>query len=140
MDKHELVEWLKAEHRQFQSLLEEIGPARMALPGVAAHWSVKDILAHMSGWHPIAAWPAAGRAARRTPAAAALACHLYKPTTRSTPGFMSVNRERPLSEILAETHQQMQQLLALLEALPDDVRIEDVHHQEKAFTIWSGFG
>ncbi len=138
MDKHELVDWLKAEYRQFQSLLDEIGTARMALPGVAAHWSVKDILAHLNGWHPTLLGPmqAALRGEPKPPPP--------WPATLQTDDEINAwiyesGRERPLSELLAETHQQIQQLLAILEALPDDVRIEDVHHQERVYhLVWLG--
>ncbi|MCA9955731.1 MAG: hypothetical protein KC434_13470, partial [Anaerolineales bacterium] len=49
------------------------------------------------------------------------------------------NRERPLPEILAETQQQMQQLLALVKALPEDVRIEPMHEQGQVYhLVWLG--
>lgn len=138
MDKHELSEWLKAEYRQFQALLDQIGPARMTRPGVAAHWSMKDILAHLNGWHPTLIGPlqAALRGEPKPPPPWPAA---LKEDDEINAWIYERNRERPLSEILAETHHQIQQLLALLEALPDDVRIEDVHHQERVYhLVWLG--
>lgn len=134
MNKSELIEWLKEENRQWQALLEKIGPARMELPGVAAHWTMKDIVAHLSGWHatlvgpmqaalrgepkPLPPWPAA-----------------LEEDDEINAWIYESGRERPLSEILAESDQQFKQLIAILQALPDDVRIEDVHHGERVYHL-----
>ena len=50
MNKAELLAWLREEHRQWQALLDEIGPERLELPGVAGRWSMKDIVGHLNGW------------------------------------------------------------------------------------------
>ncbi len=138
MKKSDLLHWLQDAYRQWLALLEAIGPARMELPGVAAHWSMKDIVAHLNGWHPtlIGQMQAALRGEPKPPPP--------WPAQLQTEDEINAwiherNRERPLSEILAETHQQMQQLLAIIEALPDDVRIGIVHHEEKDFyLVWIG--
>ena len=50
MTKAELLKWLQDEYRQWEALLDQIGPARMDQPGVNGHWSMKDIAAHLTGW------------------------------------------------------------------------------------------
>src|SRR5688572_20087050 len=50
MKKAELLNGLREEYRQWEVLLDEIGPARMDQPGVAGDWSIKDIVAHLTGW------------------------------------------------------------------------------------------
>ncbi|MBK8904933.1 MAG: ClbS/DfsB family four-helix bundle protein [Anaerolineaceae bacterium] len=138
MDKRELIDWLKEEYSQFQALLDEIGPARMELPGVAAHWTTKDIVAHLSGWHPTLIGPMQAALHGEPKPPSPWPAHLQTDDEINA-WIYERNRERPLSEILAETHQQIQQLLAILEALPDDARIETVHHGGKDFyLVWIG--
>jgi hypothetical protein len=63
MQKSELVSWLQGENRQWEALLERIGPARMEQPGVNGDWFMKDLAAHLTGWNR---WLAARmQAARR---------------------------------------------------------------------------
>ena len=48
--KAQLVHDLRDEQAQFEALLGEIGEAHMIQHGVAGHWSIKDIVAHLTGW------------------------------------------------------------------------------------------
>lgn len=48
--KAQLLTELKEEQTQWEALLSEIGEARMTQPGVAGDWSIKDIVAHLTGW------------------------------------------------------------------------------------------
>lgn len=50
MNKTELLGGLQAEYQNWQALLDQIGPARMEQSGVAGGWSIKDIVAHITGW------------------------------------------------------------------------------------------
>ena len=52
MKKSELLNWLREEYQQWEALLDQIGPTRMDQPDVAGHWSIKDIVAHPTGWQP----------------------------------------------------------------------------------------
>ena len=51
MKKSELLNWLQAEYRQWETFLDQIGPTRMDQPGVNGDWSMKDIVAHLTGWN-----------------------------------------------------------------------------------------
>ncbi len=51
MNKSELLNWLQAEYQQWETFLDQIGMARMDQPGVNGEWSMKDIVAHLSGWN-----------------------------------------------------------------------------------------
>lgn len=48
--QEELLNGLQDEYRSWLALLDEIGPQRMDRPGVAGEWSIKDIIAHLTGW------------------------------------------------------------------------------------------
>lgn len=138
MNKSELLNWLKEENKQWEALLEKIGPARMALPGVAAHWSMKDIVAHLSGWHSTLIGPMQA-ALRGEPKPPPPWPATLEEDDEINAWIYESGRERPLSELLAESRQQFQQLVAILEALPDDVRIEVVHHEGKDYyLVWLG--
>ncbi len=47
MDKITLIQTLRAERKQWQTLLTHVSEERMVQPGVAGEWSVKDIIAHV---------------------------------------------------------------------------------------------
>ena len=51
MKKTELLIWLQEKYQQWETLLDQIGPARMDQPGVIGDWSLKDIVAHLTGWN-----------------------------------------------------------------------------------------
>ena len=49
MNKSELLHGVREEYRQWEALLNQIGETRMDQPGAAADWSIKDIVAHLTG-------------------------------------------------------------------------------------------
>jgi hypothetical protein len=123
MTKTELLNWLREQYRQWEAFLEQIGPARMDQRGVAGQWSMKDIIAHLTGWNrwlvarlqaaqrgerePLPPWPA------QLQAEDDINAWIYES-----------NRRRSVREVLDECQQVFHQLLAVIESLPDDVRIE----------------
>ena len=125
MNKTELVERLKARQQRWQGLLDEIGLARMDQAGVNGDWSMKDMVAHLTGWD---VWAVARlQAAQRGEPEPA------PPWPAQLTGDDAINawiyaayRDRSTPEVLAETQQLFEQLLAVVAALPDDVRIERV--------------
>ncbi len=127
MTKSELLDWLQTENRKWQALLEQIGPARMELPGVNGNWSMKDIVAHLTGWQPrliARMWAAQRGEPEPTPPWPA---HLQTDDEVNA-WIYQANRQRSLREVLDESNQQFQQLLQVIEELPDDVRIEPEWH------------
>jgi uncharacterized damage-inducible protein DinB len=122
MNKSRLLNWLRAERRQFEALLDDIGEARMEQPGVAGEWSVKDIVAHLTTWNrdillriraaqnnepdPPPPWPA----------------HLEGEDTINA-WIYEAHRDRPVRDVLAESRRDFQEYLAIIESLPDDIPI-----------------
>jgi hypothetical protein len=51
MNKTELIGELQKGYQKWQALLDQIGPVRMDQPGVNGDWSMKDIVAHLTGWN-----------------------------------------------------------------------------------------
>lgn len=138
MKKFELLNWLQEEYQGWKAFLDQIGEARMEQPGVNGEWSMKDIVAHLTGWQPrmTANLQAAGRGEPEPPPP--WPAHLEEDDDINAWIYES-NRERSLREVLDECHQVFQQLLAVIEGLPDDVRIEQVNHAGRIYhLVWLG--
>ncbi len=50
ISKTQLLAELNNENAYWQALLDDIGEANMTQPEVAGGWSIKDIVAHLTGW------------------------------------------------------------------------------------------
>ena len=127
MKKSELLNWLQEEYQQWEAFLDQIGPARMDQPGVTGHWSIKDIVAHLTGCQPrlIGRLQAAQRREPEPPPP--WPAHLQTEDEINAWIYES-NRGRSVREVLDESHQVFQQLLAVIEGLPDDAHIEPAYH------------
>jgi len=125
MKKSELLNWLQEEYQQWEAFLDQIGPTRMDQPGVAGSWSIKDIVAHLTGWNRklVADLQAAQRNEPKPPPP--WPAHLQSEDEINAWIYES-NQGRPVRELLDETHQVHQQLLTVIEGLPDNVRIETI--------------
>src|SRR5512140_718680 len=111
MNKSELINGLQAEYQQFEAFLDQIGPARMDIPGVAGHWSIKDIVAHLNFWRrrTVARFQAVQRSQPQPPPPWPGNLHT---DDEINAWIYATNRDRPVREILDESHQVFQQLLA----------------------------
>lgn len=120
--KDQLVSELKQENADWQALLDAIGEANMTQPEVAGGWSIKDIVAHMTEWR------------RRTVKRFEM---IRNPKVDLTPHwpkelqeeedvdkinawFYEANRDRPLADVLGDSREVIQQLIAAIDALSDD--------------------
>lgn len=138
MNKTELLSWLRAEHKRWEEFLDHIGPERMEVPGVNGDWSMKDMVAHITCYQP---WVTA-----RVQAAAHGAPEPPPPwsTELQTDDEVNAwiyefNRGRSVSEVLDDARQMFHQFFAVIENLPEDVRIEEVQHKGRMFyLVWLG--
>jgi hypothetical protein len=138
MNKSELVNWLQKEVREWEALLDQIGPMRMEQSGVNGDWSMKDVVAHLTGWNRglVARLQAAARGEPEPPPP--WPAHLQTDDEINAWIYESY-RGRSLREVLEETHQVFQQLLTAVEGLPEDVRIEQVHRPGRVYHfVWLG--
>jgi len=127
MKKSELLKWLQEEYQHWEVFLDQIGPERMDQGGVNGDWSMKDIVAHLTGWQPrlIAGLQAAQRGEPEPPPP--WPAHLQTEDEINAWIYES-NHGRSVREVLDETHHVFQQLLAVIEGLPDDILIEPAYH------------
>ena len=136
MKKSELLNWLQEEQQKWEALLDQIGPTRMEQPGVNGDWSMKDIVAHLTGWNRwlVARFQAAARSEPEPPPP--WPAHLQTEDEINAWIYES-NRGRSLREILEESSQVFQQLLNVVEGLPEDVRIDQVHQRDRVYhLVW----
>lgn len=133
MKKSDVLSWLQAENQKWEAFLNEIGPARMDQPGVVGDWSMKNIVAHLTGWNSrlVASLQAAlrGEPAPPPPWPADL-----KDDDSVNGWIYEANRGRSVREVLDETQQVYRQLLAVVESLPDDARFEWV--EPAYYLVW----
>jgi hypothetical protein len=127
MNKSEFLNGLREEYQQWEALLNQIGEARMDQSGVAADWSIKDIVAHLTGWRrrTVARLQAAQRGEAEPPP--------YWPAHLQTDDEINAwiyesNRGRSVREVLGDSDHVFQQLLAAIEGLPDEVLSDPARH------------
>lgn len=135
MKKSDLLAALQEKNRQWEALLGSIDQNRMEQPGANGDWSIKDLLAHLTGWNirllhhiqaalhaepePPPPWPA------QLQYEDAINAWIYE-----------TNRRRSLRDILDETRQVNQLIFALMESLPEDASVEWV--APYYYLVWIG--
>jgi hypothetical protein len=119
LSKTQLLDSMRHEQAAWEALLDEIGEAHMTQPEVAGGWSIKDIVAHLTGWRR--------RSVRRFQA-------LLKHESDFSPPWppelreddeinawiCESNRDRPLAEVLSDSREVFQQLVETLDAFSED--------------------
>jgi hypothetical protein len=123
ISKKQLLAEMQSEQAAWLALLDEIGEENMTQPEVAGGWSIKDIVAHITGWR------------RRTVLRFRAA---LDPTIDMTPPWPAelgeldedddvdeinawiykTNRDRPLADVLNDSREVFQQLVTEVSALP----------------------
>lgn len=119
INKPQLLAELHQENAYWQALLDEIGEANMTRPEVAGGWSIKDIVAHLTGWR------------RRT-------VRRFQAILNHEPDFLppwppelqeddeinawiyEANRDRPLADVLSDSREVFQQLVDVIDAFSED--------------------
>ena len=113
----ELLEQIRAEHELWNDLVAEVGAERMEQPGPMGDWTFKDMAAHLTGWRertidrleagpgadPPTPWPA----------------HLTG-DDEINDWIYAQNRDRPLSDVLADADRSYARLAAAVQALPEE--------------------
>ena len=122
ISKKQLLAEMQSEQAAWLALLDEIGEENMTQPEVAGGWSIKDIVAHLTGWR------------RRTVLRFRAA---LDPTVDMTPDYPAeldendevdeinawiykANQDRSLADVLSDSREVFQQLVAAIDALSDE--------------------
>ncbi len=122
ISKSQLMAEMHSKHAAWLALLDEIGEANMTQPEVAGGWSIKDIVAHITGWRR--------RTVLRFRAALDPTVDMTPPWPAELDGdddvdeinawIYKANRDRPLADVLNDSREVFQQLVAAIGALSDE--------------------
>jgi hypothetical protein len=119
LGKTQLLTELRTEQAAFEALLDEIGQAHMTQPEVAGGWSIKDIVAHLTGWRR--------RLVRRLQALLNHAPDFsppWPPELREddeiNAWIYQANRDRPLADVLSDSREVFQQLVETLDTFSEE--------------------
>jgi uncharacterized protein (TIGR03083 family) len=117
MTKAELLDDLRAARAEWDELAARVGEARMAEAGAAGYWSVRDVIAHLTA---VDRWFVnALEANSRGEPPPNMDEQMMELDERNRRHFEQ-NRHRPLHEVLAESRQVFEQLLELVQQLPEE--------------------
>jgi hypothetical protein len=140
MTKAKLIEDLHDENQQWEALLAAIGEARMDQPIAPGQWPIKDIVAHLAGWRrrtvgrlraaargepePSTPWPAHLQTDEEISAwlhAASRDLPVSQQTDDEINAWLyAASRDLPVSEVLRNSRQVFADLVAAVEALPEE--------------------
>jgi uncharacterized protein (TIGR03083 family) len=120
MNKTEWLDTLQAERAQWNALLAQVDEARMTQPGAVGEWSVKDVIAHVTWFEREMV------GVLRTHAL--VGSELWNlPHDERNAAIYEQNRDRALSEVLAEARAVYDQLLVGMQSLAE----EDLHDPQR---------
>ena len=126
MDKTTLIETLRSRRADWDAALAEVPLDAMTEPGVAGEWTVKDVVMHLA-YHE--RWYADRlheilRDERYTPTEID-----RMPFDERNGHIYRQNRDRPLAEVLAESREAFDRLVAGVEAQTEAFLIEPQHFE-----------
>jgi hypothetical protein len=129
--KPALVQWLRLEKACWDALLQLVAHDDMLLPGMTGNWTFKDVVAHLTVWRKrtVARFVAARQGGEVAPPEWPAE---LKDALAVNDWMYGVNRDRPLAEVLTESEQIWQELIAVVEALPENILLEQTRFE------WSG--
>src|SRR5713101_7339129 len=109
LSKTQLLTELRTEQTAWEALLDEIGEVHMTQPEVAGGWSIKDIVAHLTGWRRRSV--ARFQAALRHESSFSPPWPPHLETDDEINAWMyAANRDCTLSDVLQESREVFQQL------------------------------
>ncbi|HET9922474.1 MAG TPA: ClbS/DfsB family four-helix bundle protein [Ktedonobacteraceae bacterium] len=118
MSRSQLISELRDEQAAWEALLRSIGQEHMTEPGVGGEWSIKDIVAHLTGWRKRTVGRFQAALQHQPEPATPWPSHLHTDDEINA-WIAASNRDRPLSDILQEDRAVFEQLVDALNAFPE---------------------
>lgn len=117
MTKPQLLETLRTRRAEWDALLASVGEERMTQPGAAGHWSVKDIVSHVTAYERwLVEWLTA--ASQNTfPAPSPLD---DADVERRNARVYELTRKMSSLDVMNDARQTFAELLEIIKALPDE--------------------
>ncbi len=133
MTRAELVDTLRTERENWESLLAEIGRERMTQPGATGEWSVKDVIAHVTYYEQwLANWL---EAAQRGEVLARTGIDEMEMHERNAVIY-GQNRDLPLDEVLAQSRQSFERVLQSVQALSEQDVTDPSRFERYIAAVW----
>jgi hypothetical protein len=135
MNKAKLIETLQTKRAEWDAAIAEVPTAALTEPGVAGHWSVKDIVTHMNHYE--------GWIAERMQEI--LRGELYTPVAMDMMPFeerndliYEQNRGRPAEEVMAESRAGFRKLMDGVQRHSEEFLIEPQTFEgtPEPITVW----
>src|SRR5512146_1291769 len=123
MSKAEFLRDLDEENRQWESLLNSFDETRMEQPGVAGHWSVKDVVAHITSWRRRTVTRLQAVARGEPPPPPMWPANLTEDDEINA-WFYEQEHGKSLRQTLDESRQVYQQMRAAIDALPESTLMD----------------
>ena len=116
MRKTDILEQISATHLLLEVHLSALSDAQLVQPGINGEWAVKDLLAHITWWeqHLLRRL----RTGRDDLYQEGMSMQAV--TDQANEEIFAANRSRSLADILEDFHVSYQQVLAAVEALPEE--------------------
>jgi len=119
--KGQVLAAIERERADWETLLAEVGEARMLEPGAMGEWTFKDLVAHLTGWR--------ARSLQRLEAVAKGQAEPPPPwpadrasdDDKINDWLYEVNRDRLLGEVIGESRESYARLAEIIQLLPDEV-------------------
>jgi hypothetical protein len=138
--KAQLLDDLHSEQASFEALLDEIGEQSMAQPGVAGDWSIKDVVAHLTGWRrrSVARFQAALR--HEPMPAPDWPSHLHPDDEVDdiNAWIYAANRDKSIADVRRESRETFDQLVETLAAFPEADLHDPARFPWLAGETWNG--
>ena len=117
LSRTQLLETLKSRRAGWDALLNSVGEARMDIPGAAGHWSVKDIVSHITAYERwLVEWLTA--VSQKTfPAPSPLD---DADVERRNSRVYEMTHMLPLQQVMDDTQKNFEALLNIIETLSDE--------------------
>ncbi len=117
LSKSEMLDQIASTRTHLESLIAALSEAQMTTPGVQEEWSIKDMLAHIAAWERLTI-ERLGSAFSGTPLGRKL-IQSNRDIDEMNAQVYEANRDRPLSEVLAEFEAAHRDILALVTSLDE---------------------
>ncbi|MFQ6015698.1 MAG: DinB family protein, partial [Anaerolineae bacterium] len=116
---------------ELNAAVADIPPDMMLQPGVAGHWSLKDVLAHLAAWmeETLRVLPRLVEGEE---------VELGYTIESFNARHYEADRDRPLSAVQARLERVRRELLALLETVPEELLLR--HRRINEWAVYSTYG
>jgi hypothetical protein len=118
IDKAKLLNEMRTNYAALEAIFAPLNPTQMTTEGIIPDWSIKDMLAHIASWHHrLLTWL---HAAIRHEEPTISGPDSVEEMDALNAQFYQENKSRPLDEVLTDFRTTHQQIMDIIQAMPED--------------------